>query len=218
MAVRKIPKNHLVVTGRFASQKNGQMDEFESLLEKEFMLLLDFDECVAGFECQPVNIPIPGVPKGYTPDFLVRYHPDCKTGHFPKPLLTEVKHTDDLERNREKYVTKFALAEQYAQEQGWEFCITTQLDIRIPRLANLKFLREYRNITPDENDFRDVLEAAGSGTVTISDLLNQLAPDDDSRLHWLPIIWNAVLTRRLVADWEIPIDYTTTVQIAGGLR
>lgn len=40
MPVRKIPKNHLVVTGSFVSRKNGQMDAFESLLEKEYMLLL----------------------------------------------------------------------------------------------------------------------------------------------------------------------------------
>jgi hypothetical protein len=35
MAVRKIPKNYLTVTGSFASQKNDQMDEFESPLEKD---------------------------------------------------------------------------------------------------------------------------------------------------------------------------------------
>ena len=43
MPVRKIPKNHLHVTGSFASRKNGLMGSFESLLEKEYMLLLDFD-------------------------------------------------------------------------------------------------------------------------------------------------------------------------------
>lgn len=34
MAVRKIPKNYLSVTGSFVRLKNDQMDELESLLEK----------------------------------------------------------------------------------------------------------------------------------------------------------------------------------------
>jgi hypothetical protein len=150
MPVRKIPKNYLVVTGSFASRKNDQMDEFESLLEKEYMLLLDFDERVERFEAQPVKIPVPGISKGYTPDVLVHYLPNPVSGSVPNPLLTEVKHTDDLKRNADKYAPKFAAAEQYALEYGWDFRVTTQVDIRIPRLANIKFLREYRNISPTE--------------------------------------------------------------------
>lgn len=88
MPVRKIPKNHLVVTGSFASRKNAQMDGFESLLEKEYMLLLDFDEHVERFEVQPVTIPVPGVPKGYTPDVLVYFCPDPNSGEIRRPLLT----------------------------------------------------------------------------------------------------------------------------------
>jgi hypothetical protein len=124
MAARKIPKNYLVVTGSFASRKNAQMDAFESLLEKEDMLFLDFDESVERFETKPVTIPVPGVPRGYTPDVLCR--------------------------NAEKYAPKFAAAEQFSRERDWSFRVTTQIDIRTPRLANLKFLREYRNISPME--------------------------------------------------------------------
>lgn len=152
MPVRKIPKNHLVVTGSFASSKNPHMDEFELLLEKKYMLLLDFDEHVERFEAQPVTIPVPGIPKGYTPDVLVYSRPDPNSGDIRKPLLTEVKHTDDLKRNAEKYAPKFAAAEQYALENNWEFRVTTQCDIRIPRLENIKFLREYRNIEPCTED------------------------------------------------------------------
>ncbi len=93
MPVRKIPKNHLVVTGSFASSKNPHMDEFKLLLEKEYMLLLDFDEHVERFEAQPVTIPVPGIPKGYTPDVLVYFRPDPNSDDIRKPLLTEVKHT-----------------------------------------------------------------------------------------------------------------------------
>jgi hypothetical protein len=114
MPVRKIPKNHLVITGSFASRKNAEMDAFESLLEKKYMLLLDFDERVERFDSQPITIPVPGVAKGYTPDVLVHYRPDPESGEVPKPLLTEIKHTDDLHRDAEKYAPKFLAAERFA--------------------------------------------------------------------------------------------------------
>ena len=69
--VRKIPKNHLVVTGGYASAKVDRLVEFESLLEKEYMLLLDFDDTVDRYEEQPVRIPGPGVHQGYVVDLIV---------------------------------------------------------------------------------------------------------------------------------------------------
>lgn len=75
-----------------------------------------------------------------------------------KPLLVEVKHTDHLERHAEKYAPKFAAAHQFAEDKGgWEFAIVDQTQIRIPRLANLKFLREYRNVSPSVADIQQVL-------------------------------------------------------------
>ncbi|MFZ6820559.1 TnsA endonuclease N-terminal domain-containing protein [Undibacterium sp. Ji22W] len=215
MPVRKIPKNHLVVTGSFASRKNDQMDGFESLLEKEYMLLLDFDEHVERFEAQPVTIPVPGIPKGYTPDVLVYFRTNPNSGDIRKPLLTEVKHTDDLKRNAEKYASKFAAAEQYALENNWEFRVTTQNDIRIPRLANIKFLREYRNIEPSAEDTARLIRLAKNlgGTATPAALLEQLVVNVDDQLHWLPVIWHSILTRELIADLDKPLDHETILRL-----
>lgn len=208
MPVRKIPKNHLCVTGSFASQKNGTMGSFESLLEKEYMLLLDFDDSVDGFEEQPVTIPVPGAAKGYTPDVLVYFRVDSVTGRIRAPLLTEIKHSEDLKKNAEKYAPKFAAATQYASERGWEFHLTTEQEIRTVRLANLKFLREYRNITPkEENCFRilKLIERA-NGTTSLQGLLVDLAASEDDQLYWLPIVWNLLLTRRLIMNLHVAID------------
>lgn len=215
MPVRKIPKNHLVVTGSFASRKNAQMDGFESLLEKEYMLLLDFDEHVERFEVQPVTILVPGIPKGYTPDVLVYFRPDPNSGETRKLLLTEIKHTDDLKRNAEKYAPKFAAAEQYALENNWEFRVTTQNDIRIPRLANIKFLREYRNIEPSAEDTARLIRLAKNlgGTATPAALLEQLVVNVDDQLHWLPVIWHSILTRELIADLDKPLDHETILRL-----
>lgn len=88
MPARKIRKNHLTVTGSFASRKDGSVGSFESLLEKEYMVLLNFDDAVESFEEQSVNIPVLGVPRGYTPDVLVHFHENGATGQVRKHFLT----------------------------------------------------------------------------------------------------------------------------------
>jgi hypothetical protein len=215
MPVRKIPKNHLLVTGGYSSRKNQEMDPWESILEKEFLLLLDFDDIVEKFETQPVRIPIPGVPMGYVPDVMVWFLPDPDTGLVRRPLLVEVKHSGDLKRNEVKYAPKFAAARQYAEGMGWDFEIVEESQIRTPRLENLKFLRAYRNITPSEEDVRRVLECIGDGETSSLTLLETLAPAIEERLYWLPIIWSMLLTRHLFTDLNQPFSNDVPLRRTG---
>lgn len=215
MPVRKIPKNHLTVTGGFASRKNGRMESFESPLEKEYMLLLEFDDEVESFEEQPVTIPQPGVPRGYTPDLLVRFHPDADTGEIRPPVLTEIKHSDDLRKNAEKYAPKFAAAERFAADKGWKFRVVTEQEIRTPRLANLKFLREYRNIDPEENACAHVIatvKAAGN-EIILAALLDRISSTDEARLYWLPIIWHLVLWQALQVDLDAKLNNDSVLSL-----
>lgn len=217
MAVRKIPKNYLFVTGGYSSRKNEEMDAFESLLEKDYLLLLDFDDTVEAFEVQPVRIPIAGVPKGYVPDVLVRYRSGHHSDAVRKPLLVEVKHTDHLERHAEKYAPKFAAAHQFAEDKGWEFAVVDQTQIRTPRLANLKFLREYRNVSPSVADIQQVLGCMerSAGETSSHALLDILAPTDDEKLYWLPIIWSMVLTRHVAVDLDRPFTNDVPLWMTG---
>ena len=101
MPVRKIPKNYLSVTGIFSSVKNGKSLGYESLLERDMMILLEFDDTVERFEEQPVKVPL--VVNGkklkpYVPDILIHYCP-ASSGETPRPVMGEVKHTDDLKKN-----------------------------------------------------------------------------------------------------------------------
>jgi hypothetical protein len=50
MPVRRIPKNHIHVTGRHASAKAQGHADFESPLEWEYLILLDFDPRVERYE------------------------------------------------------------------------------------------------------------------------------------------------------------------------
>lgn len=206
MPVRKIPKNHLFVTGGYSSRKNMEMDAFESLLEKDYLLLLDFDDKVESFEVQPVHIPVKGVPRGYVPDILVKYRPDPETGECQRPLLAEVKRSDFLKKHSVKYAPKFAAAVLFAENLGWEFRTVDESDIRLPRLKNIKFLREYRNINLSEDDcdrVNQVIELQG-GNSSSERVLSVLAPNDDARLYWLPVIWAMIQQKKLFTDLDIP--------------
>ena len=203
MPVRKIPKNHLVVTGGFASAKADRMIGFESLLEKEYMLLLDFDETVAGYEEQPIRVPVPGVPRGYVVDLLVRFrHPDMR------PQLVEVKPQEFLDRYVNEYAPKFAAAEAFCAEREWTFIKKTEVDIRTPRLANLKFLRAYRNVFPTSDQKQAVLSAMEdlNGQSSSEGLLAALG--QTAREAWLPVIWHMLLCGGLSTcmDAVLPVD------------
>lgn len=75
MPVRKIKKNYRSVTGYFASVKNGRNIAYESLLERDFFLLLEFDRLVSSYEEQPLRLSYRYGNKDlpYTPDALVQY-------------------------------------------------------------------------------------------------------------------------------------------------
>lgn len=205
MPVRKIPKNHLVVTGSFASAKADRVIGFESTLEKEYMLLLDFDDEVDHYEEQPVRVPVPGVAKGYVPDVLVHFRSPQRP-----PELTEVKTVDDLERKRDEYAPKFAAAESFCRERGWAFVIKADTAIRSPRLRNLKFLRRYRNITPSPEHAALALNwlKSNGGQTTSETLLEALAGASVERSAFLPVIWNLLLTKQLHTqlDTDMPVD------------
>lgn len=217
MPVRKIPKNYLMVTGVFSSAKNGKSLGYESLLERDLMILLEFDNTVQSFEEQPVKISykVDGkAKKQYVPDILIRYQ--SSAGVTERTVLGETKHTDDLKKNKAKYAPKFEAAKIFATEQGWEWQIFTEKDIRTPFLENLKFLREYRSAEPDislQNEVITCLQHA-RGSVTIDSVLEQLCPTDDRKLLVVPALWHLVGTKRITANLQKPLDFNTKLSLA----
>lgn len=213
MPVRKIPKNYLHVTGGFSSRKNGRMLGYESLLERDFMLLLEYDPTVERFEEQPVSMKYAGQQRGnipYTPDVLVQFIASVAR----PPELVEVKHTSDLRKNEEKYRPKFAAAREYAEAQGWVFKIVTEVDIRTPLLSNLKFLRAYRNTTSDTASINAVLLALddAGGSASILKIQQYLREDATTHLPAMATLWHMIATGQLHADLSKPLGNPTMIQ------
>lgn len=206
MPVRKIPKSWTQVTGDFSSKKNNEVRGYESLLEKELMILLEFDDSVASFEEQPVKIPMSGR-RSYTPDLLIHYHPPPIASAARKPLLAEVKHTRTLSEKADELEPKFQAARDYAAERNWEFRVITESEIRTPRLKTLQFLHAYREAIYPESNARRILTTMGAleGQSTVRDLLAALSDDEDEQANLADTIWAMVCKRQLLLDLDSPI-------------
>lgn len=203
MTVRKIPKNHIHVTGRHAAQKSDGSADFESVLESEHLLLLDHDTLVKAYEVQPVNIPVPGVPRGYVPDVFVEFYPD-QDGVIAPPEIREVKSTQDLKANEAKYRPKFESAHLYCEKRGWSFKIITESEIRTPKLSNVKFVRAFKSQHhPQELIDRVLSQIAVLGPTDSATLLNSISTDPDEQLKWMPVLWHLVAKREISVNWEV---------------
>ncbi len=75
MPARHIPPRHRYLSGRVASTKVPHAQAFESSLEQDFLLILEFDRGVNRFASQPITIrwKVDNRQRRYTPDVLVEY-------------------------------------------------------------------------------------------------------------------------------------------------
>lgn len=136
MGVRKVSHRGGNMIGLFPSIKMERMVAFESLIEQDYLYVLDYEPGVLGFEEQPLTIEYQweDKPRRYTPDFQVRWG--------DREELVECKPASrvDTEENQRK----FAAARQWCQHNGQTFAVVTDEALRgSHRLANIKLLTRY---------------------------------------------------------------------------
>lgn len=157
MPTRRITRSAVKVTG---TVPDGQ--QFESVLEEDFFILLRFNPTVESFEQQPIALEWQdptGSIRDYTPDVLVRYRSDVPETANLMPMLCEVKPdiSDETRPSHRRKMTrsdsekenalKWAAAERYAAQHGWGFKVYRESEIRTPYLENARFLLRHRERT-----------------------------------------------------------------------
>ena len=176
MPVRKVSNRGRNVVGRFPSIKMGRMIAFESLLERDFIYLLDYDVRVEWYEEQPLTIEYlhDGQTLHYTPDFQIvevgrQVLVECKPERFVD--------TEDNQR-------KFAIARDWCASRDWEFRVVTDLHIRAGfRLQNIKRLTPYARLAVDVS-LCSRIEAClrAAPTTTLRALAQSIDPADPQRI------------------------------------
>jgi len=115
------------------------MISYESTLEKDFIYLLDYDQCISEYEEQPVNIEyyVNGKKHHYIPDFLAiidyqKWIFECKPEIFV---------------NNEENLQKFQAARYFCSKNSWQFLVITDEMIRGGfYLRNVKYLTTFARI------------------------------------------------------------------------
>lgn len=206
MPVRKIPRSHRNVTGCVAID-GARSVAYESPLERDFALLTQFMPGFVGIEEQPVRIPLTAG-RHYTPDFLV-------TWQTPQvPDLVEVKPESKLD----SLADKRNAAERFATAQGWRFRVVTERDIRIPRLANARFLLPFRRRTPDIGYVARLFGVLEASPKALSlEKMVAIAASDEERAQLLPTLWHLVSTFRISVDLDRPLTMVSMAAPARGV-
>lgn len=211
--VRELRTNRRSLTGRL-TLGDGGVAVFESSLERDWLLALDFDPRVQAIQVQPFSLRYQheGATRRYTPDVRADY----ALGSHVTTMVYEVKPARELHANWSAYRPRFKAAVGYCREHGWRFKLVTERHIRTALLDNARFLRRYRALLDQDLFLQQLLYTLRAlGTTTPQALLAAAYWSEESRMAALPMLWKLIATRRVSADLQVPLTMSAPIWLPG---
>lgn len=212
---RKIGYGRRALTGLMTgARKTPGSGAFESALERDLFVLLEFDRLVIAWHPQPFTIP---VSKGegrrasrYTPDVVVEYSATPEGSTLARVDLCEVKYRQELKDNWTKLKPRLKTGLRHAKSQGWNFKIYTEVEIRTPRLTNAKFFLGYVTRGTDLMDvarLQTTLRELGTGSPNEIFKAAFVAPEEKGRM--LGVLWHMIAIGRVSMDFDQTLSMQT---------
>jgi hypothetical protein len=194
---RKIKKSYRSVTGHFPSVKNDRSVAFESLLEKQLFLTLEFDDAVESYMEQPrIEVKNGGRSRTYNLDCHIRY-----TSASKKDAIVEVKYVSELQKEKEKLERKFNRIEPAVTEMGMEFVLFTDETYSPTYISNLDFLYRYKT-QRFHDEYNSAILGSVEAPISALDLANSLANSKTEYFQLANAIWALVAEGELRADLQ----------------
>jgi len=200
-----------------SARKSPGFGPFESSLERDFFLLLEFDRTVLAWHPQPLTLPVPATAglrrSRYTPDVAVEYADVPGGSRLARVELCEVKYRDELKANWKLLKPKLKAGVHHARVNNWRFRIYTEREIRTPRLTNAKFFLTYRERATDGDDIyriASVLRQLMHGTPA-EVLASPLLCDDRPRL--LGVLWHMVSVGIVELDFDQALSMSSPIRL-----
>lgn len=186
------PSKKMSFRGKKWSWKVGQMIHWESLLERDYLNILEFDPNVIYFESQPLVIPFSyeGKKRRYFPDFKVK----TKDNHIH---LVEVKPKKFLKVPDNQM--KFHVGQMYCEQNNWNFSVVTEEHIRPGYLQdNLNLIFQVRDyhVNPTAREL----------------ILNFLEKNSESNLGELSKLYDDK-AQLLIAIYQLIFDHKLKVDL-----
>jgi TnsA-like endonuclease N terminal len=185
--------------GRWFSTTTGRFLEYESLLERDWMLLMDFDREVEWICEQPLRLRycVDGQQRKHVPDLLV-----WRAG---SPELCDVKSEERLEDP--VFRTQVEATGRACAEAGIGYRVLSEPDRQL--LVNVRWLAGFRERPPDPDRERSrMLSVLAAGSLTISELLADAREAMLARPALMHLLWAG----DAVAELFGPIDDETVVR------
>ncbi len=214
--VRKIGVTRRSTSGVYMFRKSISTP-YESSLERDFIIRAEFFLYVAEVIPQPVEIPFvePGGRKNtYTPDFLTLYRLGSNSlGEYTKPLLVEVKPSEEWRKHWRAWLPKWKAAYRFAKDNDWEFRIFDEDRIRDQVFKNINFLKRYKRMQFPEDISEWVVNGVlERGTMSL-DYMISLFFREHRRASGIAHIWHLLATRRITCDITRPLNNFTEMWV-----
>ncbi|POA96898.1 hypothetical protein C2134_20350 [Chromobacterium sinusclupearum] len=193
------------IRGYFPSKKMKRMVAWESLLERDALLLLELSPGVVAYQEQPEKL-------AYWDGDAMRAHiPDLWASlHDERTLFIEIKPSSELTRPKVK--TKYRQIAEQLQEQGLDYRLLTEEGIQQePQFSNLKQLLYRYNHPASPLPTRSQLAAAFylSESIPLAKCLERFGSDVTDTL---------IAQARLYVDLTQPLAPASLVQLPAGER
>ena len=212
MIMRRIKKSHISVTGYFSSYKNKRQINFESKLEHDFYLILEFDKTVKSYQEQPFKIyyTYQDKKRRYTPDTLVNYIDSTQKIFEVKPMI-KIKNDIELQEKIELQKQKIK------EEKNLELCIFTDVNIDKIYLNNIKIIYNFAfikiNKEIQDKIRKELLKL--DVPIAVKNLLDRLTNTKADRLKYIPYLWNLVFNNLECMDFTKKITMASIINPKG---
>lgn len=197
------------VRGQIA--KNQQ---YESMLERDFLTLLRFDRTVESFVTQSITIQytLNQAKRTYTPDVLVKFRPNSQ-GKTRRNTLYEVKPQEYADDPDDELAAKFAAANLYCADRDWQFEVVSEPQIYTPRLKNAEFLLRFADRKCDSGHVKLILDQLRiwNGCATPHALIAGIYQSPEYRARLLPDLWGMVAQGLVRTDMEIELNMRSEI-------
>lgn len=179
--------------------RGGQAAGFESSVERDLLLTLDFDPRVVLIQEQPFTLRYQheGKLRRYTPDVLAIYLEDG----VERTVVYEAKTQENLEKEWQQLRPRFKAAVSYCRKRGWRFEIVTDRVLRSAYLENIRFLRGYREDPVDEGQAKRLRQVLCIlGPTTPHQLIAAAWQSRDNQAMAIAQMWRMVVHGEIQAD------------------
>jgi len=212
--VRKIPRSRRSATGAFWSLKNRDLVPFESSLERDLLMLLEFEDYVSGYEAQPVRFRYRAASGRKTSGVI-----DLALEHNGERFAyVDVKFRREIVHYWQRLKARFSGARDHADSENRDYFIRTEKHIRTQYMLNRRFLYPFLKRAANPDHISILVKSLSSGAMSVADLLNKCAADRELQSEIVPTLWHCVATGQFQCDNTKPITLDTKVWIADRLE